>query len=658
MLWPLLFLLLVASTFPTRAVWFFDDFSTGDPGWIPGPTFGVINPAAGIYFYRADCPTNDQAWRRYVPAGSSWQFQSDIRFRSIYGSAGVGSLALAQTSLWTTVLGDVKQTSSGFVRVFVSYYDTSISNWVTVLDSGFKSSPSQAYHVVLSRPAGGDFLQITVQGTNGFSYSASTPDIPSPVLDSLSVPGYRANSAVVDFGNLQFSTALTNPYQPYLLLATNVMNDLLDHYWIGDAVTGHVVNTHGTQLTNTTRPVLWERGMMLNCIDDLWRLTGDSALQQRIQADWTYTTNLFTTSQLQTCGAGSRIIAVDDAGWTARMYLRAYDDTGNQYALQQAVALINNAFSRWLDDQLGGGMWRDDNKDRKSLYQVSDVLDALRIYQVTGDPTFYDRALQCYNWMEAYLLQTNLDNLYWCDYTTNGPVGLDRPYDIAEANSVVFLGGNMGMAVAHTRLYQMTGDTNYLNRAVRTANAIFNSPLATAGGVYLDDRDAMTEGTFAGDWAREVLTLPGIDPKHWAIFWTTADSIYNRARTTNGYYGGSWSGPAEGPGSPYWAKGTIPEMLTVSCSSANMILAAAVLEGQYTNRISPKSQISFASGPTVTVTNTGQPEWPYQLQSSSNLTTWNAVTNFYPDTVSHRFNFNSSASGPCSFFRAVPLVHP
>jgi hypothetical protein len=179
----------------------------------------------------------------------------------------------------------------------------------------------------------------------------------------------------------------------------------------------------------------------------------------------------------------------------------------------------------------------------------------------------------------------------------------------------------------------------------------------TSGGVCVNDRDAWTAGTFAGDWAREVLTLPGIDPKHWTTLWTTADSIYTNAGT-NGYYGGSWSGPAEGSGSAWWVIGSLPEQITTSSSSANMIVAAAALESQYTNIIIPRLQISPPFGASITVTTFGQPYWQYQFQSSTNLIIWNVVTNFYPDPASNSFNFNSPINGSQMFFRAVPLVQP
>ena len=396
--------------------------------------------------------------------------------------------------------------------------------------------------------------------------------------------------------------------------------------------------------------------MFYVALNDLWRTTGNSTLQQMLAADWKRTESVYTTNQLESCGQDSGINwAVDDAGWSSIMYLDAYDATGDQTALLCAEGLVNNAFDRWLDNQLGGGLWYSDAEQVKSLYQVAIVLSAFRIYELTGDQSFYDRAMQCYTWMESCLLRD--DNLYWCDYNSSGPAGKSRPNQIAETNSVVYLGGNMGMALLHARLYQMTGDTNYLSRAVRTANAICNSPLLTPAGIYLDDRDAWTEGTFAGDWAREVLCLPGIDARPWTALWSTADSIVTNART-NGCYGGSWAGPAEGPGSAWWLNGSRPEQITTSSSSANMIMAAAALESQYANLIIPRLQISPPSGAGIVVKTAGQPYWQYQLQSSTDLTVWNAVTNFYPDPVSNSFYYNPSLNGSPMFFRAISLIQP
>ena len=670
-----LFVLLLAfSRLPAFAFEIIDNFSDSETNWVPEEAdWTFINPAAGVNFYQCDCPSNSTTWRINTPIGTNWQFQADMYFRTLYGNGGttgVGTLGLSKpTGTYSSkVAVNVTDNSSGQVLIQGQYNDGSFH---TVINSGWLSNAAPNYHVWIARPAS-NYFQVVVLATNGFFFNATSGPVPVSALDQVAVPGFRVNSAIVDFANMQVDTPVTNVFldnvqlppvmnanQHYLTIATTAANDLLNHWWIGSAQAGQIANTWNGYTTNLpdARGGLWERGMFYFVLNDLWHTTGDSNLQQMLNSDWRRTESLYTTNELESCGQGSPNTAVDDSGWSSIMYLDAYQATGDPIALECAEGLVNNAFNRWMDAQLGGGLWYSDAKQIKSLYQVAIVLSALKIYELTGNQIYYTNAMQCYNWMETNLLRSNIDNLYWCDFNSSGPVGQDRPEDIFEAGSVVYLGGNMGMALLHARLYELTGDTNYLNRAIRTANAIINSPLVTSGGIYLDDRDAWTEGTFVGDFAREVLSLPGIGPTNWTVLWKTADSIYTNAQT-NGYFGGSWAGPAQGLGSAWWVNGSLPQQITTSSSSANMIMAAAALENQYATIIIPHMQISPPFGARVTVTTFGQPDWQYQFQSSTNLTVWNAVTNFYPDPLSNSFNFNSPLSGSSMFFRAIPLVQP
>ena len=99
-------------------------------------------------------------------------------------------------------------------------------------------------------------------------------------------------------------------------------------------------------------------------------------------------------------------------------------------------------------------------------------------------------------------------------------------------------------------------------------------------GVLLNDRDAWTTAAFSGLWVSEVLTLPGVEQKDKDLIFGTARSIAANARTPEGYYGGSWSGPAEGNASAWYRAGSKPEQIMTSANSAHMILAAALLEKQ------------------------------------------------------------------------------
>ena len=372
--------------------------------------------------------------------------------------------------------------------------------------------------------------------------------------------------------------AAGTPEDHFRSQARSGMDDLLRHFWTGDEKTGHIVNTWRgyTNALPDARGALWERATLYVTLDNASRTLGAPAYDRRLQADWQRTKALYTPAQLEACGARSGTSwAADDAGWAALMFLAAHRATGDHDALDRARGLVHHAFDRWFDGELGGGLWYSDEHKTKALYQVALVLAALRVWELTGDSVLHDRALGCYAWMEGKLLRA--DGLYWCEADRSGPVGANRPNDIHEAGSVVFLGGNMAMGLLHARLYRLTGDDLYRQRAIRTAEALIGG-LVTDRGLYLNDRDAWTDGVFAGDWAREVLTLPGVSPKHRALLCATADSIYQNARTAEGFYGGSWAGPAEGAASRWFVKQSKPQQLMTSANSVNLLVAAAFLE--------------------------------------------------------------------------------
>jgi len=161
------------------------------------------------------------------------------------------------------------------------------------------------------------------------------------------------------------------------------------------------------------------------------------------------------------------------------------------------------------------------------------------------------------------------------DYNANGPARNNPPHPPREASSDTFLAGNMAMAVIHARLWRATGEQEYLDRALRTAEAILNVE-NDGNGLLLNDRDAWTEGFYLGEWVAEVLTLPGIDPEHAATLRRTARAVYHRARTPDGYYGASWSGPSMGPESVWYATGSfMPRQINISSNTVHVVVAAA-----------------------------------------------------------------------------------
>jgi hypothetical protein len=359
----------------------------------------------------------------------------------------------------------------------------------------------------------------------------------------------------------------------YLPMAEAAVDDLYKHFWIGSPTNGYVMAAWGGR-PDRDHPFgsVWEHAQMLRTMMDLYRINHDPGLLTRIRLHWKWMVD-HLGSDLTTVGAGTNMNWSDDAGWSTMMYLDVYRLTKDPEALAMAKTLFNNVYNRWVDDIYGGGQWYTDEHNQKSVYQVSEILTGLRLYDITGDASFRDRAMGLYKWVDKALARGR--GLYYVDYDRNGPVKKNGPPEPAASDTM--LAGNMAMAVTAARIYRATGDRKYLDKAVQTANAIL--AVETDGGIYMNDRDANVEGFYVADWVAEVLSLPGVGPEHADTLRRTAASIYANARTPDGYYSGNWSGPAQGPlaawGRP--GRGFSPQQIMISSNSVHMIVGAAAL---------------------------------------------------------------------------------
>jgi len=252
------------------------------------------------------------------------------------------------------------------------------------------------------------------------------------------------------------------------------------------------------------------------------------------------------------------------------MYLDVYDCTGDENALTAARVLFGRTLERFSDGQMGGGLRYAQESDERQSYQAAVILAGLRLAAAAKDPTFRDRAMALYDWTEKYMRRT--DGLYWCSYRGPDPQRTARAP--REAASDTFLGGNMCMAVINAMVYNETKQEIYLQRALDTANGILAHE-TSASGELLNDRDAWTNAFFAGEWMRNVTTLPGAPSRLRRVVEQTALSIWQKARTEKGLFGACWDGPAEGDGCTWWKQGSKPEQIMVSSNSVNVIVAAA-----------------------------------------------------------------------------------
>lgn len=360
--------------------------------------------------------------------------------------------------------------------------------------------------------------------------------------------------------------------------------DLLKNYWTGDEHTGCIIPTWtGIPVAEVPggdpRGGLWERGMMLIAMDNYYQATHSPDIPSRMRLEAERMKKLFSVDELADAG-GFLHHACDDCGWHARLYLLLYRYEKDPWLLGCAKRMVDTAAARWMDNGLGGGMWYEDTRTWKSLYQVAIVLACLDIYEITKEDKYLLIALECYNWMEAMLKWKN--GLYWTDLHISGTPGQhyspelnEQTAVIGEAGSPSFLGGNMAMMAIHAILYKKVGLDVYRERAEHTGCGLLERYIID--GCFINDRDAWTDTTFLGEWVREYASLPGYNEELCKALIRTAFSVAENARTSDGHYSAAWRGPTDDSKHRWGQIGSVSRQITTSATSANWLMCALQL---------------------------------------------------------------------------------
>ena len=380
-------------------------------------------------------------------------------------------------------------------------------------------------------------------------------------------------------------------YEELLHQAIAVKDNILKNFW--DPVEKHFINY--------TTSMVWEYGIVLFGLETLYDATGDESLKAYFEGQMKYVERHIGAENLVTVKGTDPNIANDDSGWNALTMMSTWRMTGYEKALDYAHDVIVNSYEYFKDGDVSNGLWYrlDDryNPDHiginwKCMTCAALILSALDYCQVTKGTDRYDEKLYAdtmmlYGWVEKKLLRDGVKDFgngkitYSRDYLylmtirydpeldAEYPIGVDDENRIREGNSYSSLFGNMGMAVIHKKLYDMTGEEIYLVRAIRTANALGLSNLYTGEGIFVNDRDAWCNATFAGRFVKEVMSIPyGITPELSKLFANTAESIVHHCITPEGLYRGGWGG------SDRWDAHSGPQWMMTSGTTTQMIYAA------------------------------------------------------------------------------------
>ncbi len=148
----------------------------------------------------------------------------------------------------------------------------------------------------------------------------------------------------------------------------------------------------------------------------------------------------------------------DDMMWWINALARAYKVTGNEQYLTWSQKGFKRVWDSAYDKVQGGMFWQFKRQAKNACINYPTVIAAMRLYNITGNEKYFDKARKVYAWSRKNLFQVASGRV--ADHKIrNHPAGFeDYTYN---------QGTCIGAAVL---LYKATRDKMYLSDAIRAAD--------------------------------------------------------------------------------------------------------------------------------------------------------------------------------------------
>lgn len=304
----------------------------------------------------------------------------------------------------------------------------------------------------------------------------------------------------------------------------------------------------------------WPNAHVLHVLVDGYLRTGDDSYLLKMKA-------LLRGIKIQN-GNTYRNVFNDDMLWLGNSSMRAYNATDDEEYLGVAEYLWGEVRLSWSDDILGGGItWKKDTPYQKNAVSNGPaIILGARLYMATQDLEDLEWAKKIYEWQKNNLVDA-VTGLVWDGVKLeNGEPVVNKDW-IFTYNAGTWIGAGLW-------LYQITGEEQYLNDALKTARSVMTSPELTTEGVLKSEGQG-DGGLFKGILVRyftQLILEPDVPDSDREEF---VDFLKFNAET---FYENSLSRPGMLAG-PDWR--SAPESrtdLTTQLSGLMLMEAAALLD--------------------------------------------------------------------------------
>ncbi len=227
-----------------------------------------------------------------------------------------------------------------------------------------------------------------------------------------------------------------------------VRNDIINRFmnrWYWTASVGHVIGNGGW----------WGDAEMFETILDAFETTGDKKYQ-------TYFTELYINFIQRNGSDWSGNEYNDDITWMVLACIRAYKFFGEERFLNSAKQNYDRMYSRALQ-KYGTLIWKQSQSNKlatNSCINCPATVAACYLGQLTGDKTYFDKALSLYAAQRKLLFEASTGKVFDSgEWTSTGGVQVNN-YWVSTYNQGTMLG-------AALMLYDLTKDPQYKTDAER-----------------------------------------------------------------------------------------------------------------------------------------------------------------------------------------------
>ncbi|WP_194926679.1 glycoside hydrolase family 76 protein [Catenulispora pinisilvae] len=286
----------------------------------------------------------------------------------------------------------------------------------------------------------------------------------------------------------------------------------------------------------------WNSAVALTSMIDYMRASGDTSQEWIIDRTFQVNKAPFPAGTRSSDPIQGDFIsqATDDTEWWALAWIDAYDLTGNQTYLNEAVTIMNYVNTLWDTSSCGGGVWWNTQKTYKNSVTNALYVDLTADLhnRIPGDTKWLAQATTAWNWFQG----SGLIN-------SSGLVN-DGLTSSCTNNGQTVWTYNQGLAIgAAQEMYRATGNGNDLTEAQYLANSAVNSPTLVSNGLLTESCDALNatcddnQKQFKGIFMRFLGQLNNtVGGAYNGFIQTQTNSIWNADRDSLNQIGERWSG--------------------------------------------------------------------------------------------------------------------